>query len=288
MPGFLDVNDLSSRRQTGYFIVQSPPNNTNFATMPIYRLSGAQLITAVQARIVLVLRTVPRERVAAELARLRAESRRSVPTFEQITTDPYTDGAWGPLTTAGLYAAASLIGYPGPEIASLAQAFATQRLDIRSVKTAIHLAYLADERAGFAQGVPARAAELRAALDSIVLRFSGVNAEAVTSGLVLPIWNRRTAVDRSLPVRATLASVLTEGVSFTPAAPAATPATPAATTERETAADETATAAAAAEAEREAAYASQPQPGGSGLGVVLVLGVLGAGAYWATRRRRNA
>lgn len=206
----LDTNDLSGARQGGYFILRSDDPVAGWGGLVLYLLSGAQLISALQARVILFLRNLPEATTIRHLAELPGSRYRPA----DLIPSPMVDGIWGPKTTAALYVVCRAVGYPVEICEAIKQTFTQRQISMGAVRAAIHLSYFLPAPSP-GSDLPT-SADLAKATAGIVLRLSEVKSGETVSQIRLPLWLGRTAVSAEAPRRTTVNAALSSGLTFTP------------------------------------------------------------------------
>lgn len=216
MSGIFDRNDLGTNaRSAGYFIRRTDDSVTLVGGLLVYFLSGAMLITALQARLILFLRSVS----GANEARLNdlIRSLGSPYTLRVLVRETQVDANWAGRTQTMLYLCCSLLGFPQSYLDAIALGFRQRQVNWESVKAAICIAFVLPSPTS----APATGPELDRAranltklLASIELRYSNVAAAAgvTTTTVSLPVWGRALTVTRETPTGQTINSAM--GVSF--------------------------------------------------------------------------
>ncbi len=216
MSGIFDRNDLGTNaRSAGYFIRRTDDSVTLVGGLMVYFLSGAMLITALQARMILFLRSVSganETRLNDLLRSLGSPYRLNV-----LVRETQVDANWAGRTQTMLYLCCSLLGFPQSYLDAIALGFRQRQVNWESTKAAICLAFVLPSPTS----APAPGPELERAqanmtklLASIELRYSNVAAAAgvTTTTVSLPVWGRALIVTRETPTGQTINAAM--GVRF--------------------------------------------------------------------------
>jgi len=216
MSGIFDRNDLGTNaRSAGYFIRRTDDYVTLVGGLLVYSLSGAMLITALQARMILFLRSVS----GANEARLNdlLRSLGSPYQLRVLVRETQVDANWAGRTQTMLYLCCSLLGFPQSYLDAIALGFRQRQVNWESTKAAICLAFvLPSPTSAPAPGPELERAQANLAklLASIELRYSNVAATAgvTTTTVSLPVWGRALTVSRDTPSGQTINAAM--GVFF--------------------------------------------------------------------------
>jgi len=216
MSGIFDTNNLSSSAKTGYFIRRTEDAVTIVGGLMVYWLSASMLISALQARMILFIRSAS----GSQEARMNQIIRDlGAPyTLRQLAQETQVDGNWAGRTQTMLLIVCTLLGFPESYLAAIVQGYRLSQVNWESAKAAICIAYvMASPIAAPAPGaeLDRSRANLAKLLGTIELRYSNVasGAGVTTTQVMLPQWRRANGVSRDAPRAQTINQAL--GITFT-------------------------------------------------------------------------
>lgn len=215
MASRFDTNDFRDARPNAYWIERAQDPTRPVGGLLVYILSGAMLITALQARLRLLMLGIGRERVE-QIMREVVIAGSTRYGYEELVRQPFVDGNWAGRTQTALLVAAVQLGAPADFVRELASNLREQQVGWRSLKFAIMVAYKLPSNL-MTSPVPGRAGDLAKMAEGIEFRHSSLPGVGGTTNILHPpTWRRAIGTSSEAPRQTTVNDALGGGVTFTP------------------------------------------------------------------------